>query len=283
MVLTTTQLRQEYAPPCDGASVTISLHGAGKIVVAAITANAFIALNQCLMKWDYKTRKADTGAYNCRKITGGSGWSLHAYKIAADLNWQSNPYGPRLVTDMPRGMIDDILAIRTNSGARVFGWGGYYKGNKDAMHFEVVCSKADLRSGINKATVPGGKAQPQEDDLANVTDEEKKRLFDAIERIDRRIDGLVNEGAFKYAVGLGDMNWILVSDSGALAQLIWYGGWKVEVLLESGVKKQRPAIIREAAGIIGRIDVFVELEEGGIFCVTFDPAVGRWNSAMVSG
>jgi peptidoglycan hydrolase-like protein with peptidoglycan-binding domain len=91
---------------------------------------------------------------NCRKITGGSGYSLHAYGIAADLNWSTNPYGSRLVTDMPGAMIADIKAIRTNNGKQVFRWGGDYKGNKDAMHFEVICTPADLATGLQGGPTP---------------------------------------------------------------------------------------------------------------------------------
>lgn len=85
---------------------------------------------------------------NCRKITGGTGYSLHAYGIALDICWNTNPYGPVLKTDMPPAMVDEILAIRTNNGQQVWGWGGNYRGNKDAMHFEIVCTPGDIRTGI---------------------------------------------------------------------------------------------------------------------------------------
>jgi hypothetical protein len=105
-------------------------------------------LNDILVSWDYRTRSADTGAYNCRQITGGSGYSLHAYGIALDLNWQSNPYGPTLITDMPQGMVNEITGLRTNNNCRVWEWGGSWSNNKDAMHYEVDCSPADLATGI---------------------------------------------------------------------------------------------------------------------------------------
>lgn len=83
-----------------------------------------------------------------------------AIAIAVDINWQSNPYGSRLVTDMPRNMIEDILAIRTRNGKQVWGWGGNYRRNKDAMHLELVCSPADLATGIDPASVRGGGQTP---------------------------------------------------------------------------------------------------------------------------
>jgi len=135
----------------------VPLYGQGVITVDKRTVSAFLALSACLRAHDYRTRRADTGAYNCRRITGGSGYSLHAYGIAADLNWSTNPYGKRLVTDMPPAMRDAIKAIRTRGGHLVFRWGGDYSGNKDAMHFEVVASPAELATGIDPNTVPGAR------------------------------------------------------------------------------------------------------------------------------
>lgn len=169
MVLATSALRNLWAPACGRKGRTYTA--------------AYRALDTVMHRHDYHPRPGVTGAYNCRKITGGSGYSLHAYgvgdiftfwtgvrcatSLAVDINWDTNPYGPRLVTDMPRPMIDDIQAIRTNSGAQVWRWGGYYRGNKDAMHFEIVCSPSDLATGIDPATVRSATpdAAPQEDDI----------------------------------------------------------------------------------------------------------------------
>lgn len=148
MAYTTTQLRVLWSPVCSGPWARVALWGEGVVTVRATIVDAVKALDKCLMKHQYETRKADTGAYNCRAITGGTAYSLHAYGIALDINWLTNPYGPALITDMPMGMVRDILAIRTNSGHQVWGWGGLYSGNKDAMHFEIVCSPAQLATGI---------------------------------------------------------------------------------------------------------------------------------------
>ncbi|MBK6368230.1 MAG: M15 family metallopeptidase [Polaromonas sp.] len=78
--------------------------------------------------------------------------SLHSYGTAIDINWQTNPYGHHLITDMPIGMIEDIEAIETVGGVQVWRWGGRYRGNKDAMHFEVVASPAELVRGIRSTT-----------------------------------------------------------------------------------------------------------------------------------
>lgn len=156
-MLSTSALRNAWAPACNaGSFVRLPLHGAGAITVDRRCVEAFAALNAALRHHDYRTRKADTGAYNCRKITGGKGYSLHAYGIAADLNWNTNGYttGP-IITDMPSAMVADIKAIRTNNGKTVFRWGGDYRSVKDAMHYEVVCTPADLATGIKASTVAG--------------------------------------------------------------------------------------------------------------------------------
>lgn len=142
---------------------------------------AYAALDACFRAFAYEVRAKDTGAYNCRRITAGRGWSLHAYgpgdrfafwtysllnrvkiatALAVDVNWLSNPYGPRLVTDMPRAMIDAVLRIRTNDGQQVWRWGGDYSGNKDGMHFEIVCSPTSLATGIDQRTVPDAQVTP---------------------------------------------------------------------------------------------------------------------------
>ncbi|HEU0298592.1 MAG TPA: peptidoglycan-binding protein, partial [Longimicrobium sp.] len=113
------------------------------------------ALGLVMQAFQYVVRRGDTGAYNCRRITGGTGSSLHSHGIAIDVNWNTNPYRAdnRLVTDMPRAMVNAALAIRTNNGKEVWGWGGNYRTVKDAMHYEIVCTPADLATGINWSTV----------------------------------------------------------------------------------------------------------------------------------
>jgi hypothetical protein len=154
MSRTTAQLRRLWAPACAGKE-DVFLH-------------AYVALDEVMHKHGYRPRAGVTGAYNCRKITGGSGYSLHAYgpgsrfvfwtkvavttAVAVDVNWDRNPYGPHLVTDMPRAMVDEVCAIETVDGVIVWRWGGYYETNKDAMHFEIVASPAELKRGIAGAS-----------------------------------------------------------------------------------------------------------------------------------
>lgn len=155
----TSTIRAWWAPACTGPWATVSLNGYGKVSVRPAIVEATKALNTVLKAYRYSTRAGDTGAYNCRRITGGTGYSLHAYGIALDINWTTNPYSSTLRTDMLRPgdhqMPYRIQAIRTNSGKQVWRWGGTYSGSKDAMHYEVVCSPADIRTGINWRTVYG--------------------------------------------------------------------------------------------------------------------------------
>lgn len=149
MARTTNQLRALWYPPCKGPWARVKLNGEGYVNVRPAIVDAVRALDTVFVRWGYRTRLGDTGAYNCRKITNGDDWSLHAYATAIDANWQTNPYGPVLITDMPIEMIVAIERIRTRSGAPVWRWGGRFAGNKDAMHFEVVASPAEIASGID--------------------------------------------------------------------------------------------------------------------------------------
>ncbi len=134
-------------------------------------AAAYRALDAWLKHYGYRPGYG-TGAANCRAITGGTGYSLHAYfgtddftfwngyriplmALAVDINPPRNPYSTRLITDMPRAMVDAICHVRTNTGHQVWHWGGYFSGHKDAMHYEVTCTPGQLSTGILRSTLPG--------------------------------------------------------------------------------------------------------------------------------
>jgi hypothetical protein len=57
--------------------------------------------------------------------------SLHAYGAAVDVNWDTNPMGKILVTDLPRTLVD---AFRNHG----WEWGGDWTGVKDPMHFQYA-------------------------------------------------------------------------------------------------------------------------------------------------
>jgi peptidoglycan hydrolase-like protein with peptidoglycan-binding domain len=148
---TTSELRRLWAPACQRELTVLLLHSGARVSVAAPAAEAFRALDGIMQSIPYAPRARDTGGFNCRKITGGRGHSLHAFGIAVDYNWNSNPFRAdgKLITDMPPKMVAAAKAVRTKSGAPVFRWGGDFKSVKDAMHFEVVATPRELASGID--------------------------------------------------------------------------------------------------------------------------------------
>lgn len=164
--------------------------------VAARYLDELRALDYLMHRHGYRPRAGVTGGYNCRNSTGSSTTkSTHSLgpgvpftfwtgvKIttagATDVNSDKNPYGPRLVTDMPFDMVREIEAVRTVSGAQAFRWGGRYTGNKDAMHYENIAPPHDLASGIDWQTVAGwtggttnqgDTVKLDEDDFARIQD-----------------------------------------------------------------------------------------------------------------
>lgn len=90
----------------------------------------------------------NTSAFNCRPVTGGSGWSQHAYGTAVDLNPVQNPYvddgevlppaGEAYVDrgDRRPGMIGRPGHATAAFDARGWTWGGDWSSLKDWMHFQ---------------------------------------------------------------------------------------------------------------------------------------------------
>lgn len=162
-MLTTPQLRVAWTPACDPSVLAVvELVQGVRVQCRASVATAVRALGRVLEAHDYPVRAGDTGGYNCRQITAGTGHSLHAFGIAIDINWNSNPFRKDnvLVTDMPKVMVRNILRIRTNNGKQVWGWGGHYRTVKDAMHYEIVCAPEDLATGIDWDTVQQAPLRP---------------------------------------------------------------------------------------------------------------------------
>ncbi|HKD28430.1 MAG TPA: M15 family metallopeptidase, partial [Xanthobacteraceae bacterium] len=173
---------------CSADEMQIIPFGPDRILIAPPTTDAWRALASVMQSHAYQIRPEDTDSYNCRQITGGTGRSLHAFGIALDVNWTTNPYREtpdrRKVrfsdkptqaeratdvklqiadTDMTPEMIDDVSEIKTNNGKRVFEWGGSWTTVKDPMHFELDVTPDELASGIDWNTVkqPAGQTAPQ--------------------------------------------------------------------------------------------------------------------------
>lgn len=92
----------------------------------------------------------NTSAFNCRRTTGGSSWSVHAYGRAIDINPVQNPYvtssvvlppaGARFVDrslDEP-GMIHDGDAVVRAFAAIGWEWGGHWSSLKDYQHVSAT-------------------------------------------------------------------------------------------------------------------------------------------------
>jgi hypothetical protein len=93
----------------------------------------------------------NTSAFNCRAVTGGSGWSQHAYGWAIDINPIQNPYITNNGTVLPpqgaayvdrsrkvRGMVHDGDVVVRAFAAIGWEWGGHYQSVKDYQHFSAT-------------------------------------------------------------------------------------------------------------------------------------------------
>ncbi len=98
---------------------------------------------------DYASIEADnTSAFNCRRATGASTWSQHAYGRAIDLNPLENPYVSGGTTSHPRslpyldrrprrGVIVEGGVVTRAFDARGWEWGGRWGGIRDYQHFSA--------------------------------------------------------------------------------------------------------------------------------------------------
>lgn len=150
---------ENWGPGCDP-TVIVSAYwiaGAPKIQCHRDAVSAFRALGRIFRRHHYVIRPEVTGCYNCRPITGGTAPSAHSQGIAIDANWDTNPYRTdRLVTDMPRPMIEAGEALVTLDGVKAFRWGGDWDGrpetpqsNYDGMHWEVMCTPSEAAAGFD--------------------------------------------------------------------------------------------------------------------------------------
>lgn len=163
---------------CRPDRMTTIAFGPDQILVVPETRDAWTALATVMLAHAYDIRTNDTDSYNCRTIKDGKGKSLHSFGIALDVNASHNPFKhthdnravifsgkPTQVerdedvrlgladTDMTPAMIQDVLAINTTAGQRVFEWGGNWNSIKDAMHFEIDLTPAELARGIDQGSV----------------------------------------------------------------------------------------------------------------------------------
>ena len=91
----------------------------------------------------------NTSAYNCRRTTGGTAWSEHAYGRALDVNPVQNPYvrGTTVLPATGRPYVDRTRArpgmvLAGGPVVRAFAdvgwqWGGSFRNLKDYQHFSA--------------------------------------------------------------------------------------------------------------------------------------------------
>lgn len=95
-------------------------------------------------------RDNNTSAFNCRLLPGGTGWSLHSYGRAVDVNPLVNPYlasGGDLEPTTAAAYLDrtrdDPGMLRPGDAAvraftdRGWRWGGAWRDPVDYQHFEI--------------------------------------------------------------------------------------------------------------------------------------------------
>jgi hypothetical protein len=93
----------------------------------------------------------NTSAFNCRRTTGGTRWSEHAYGRAIDINPVQNPYVRADGTALPpagqrytdRGLGEPGMIVAGDVVVQAFrsigwGWGGDFRSVQDYQHFSAT-------------------------------------------------------------------------------------------------------------------------------------------------
>ncbi len=204
---------ENYGKPCIGADIVKCEWYPGltknQINVHDGTQRLWQALGAVMLAYNYQVPTSYVGAYACRNITGGSSISRHSWPLAMDVNAATNPYinhaGSRTIrwgseTDMPAAMIREIESI-TAAGIQAFTWGGRWSTLKDAMHFLVRVTMAEIAKGVKapRGFYEGGGSAPGGEELSQL------RLGDsgnAVEKHQKALNvwndelGLVEDGEF---------------------------------------------------------------------------------------
>lgn len=122
--------------------LTITLANGVRLTVRReISTLVRLLLNEALRR-GYVIRRADSGGFNCRAITGTLIPSNHSWGLAVDLNWQLNPMGTHQ-TNMPTWLVSLMWEFG-------FYWGGWYA-SPDPMHYEYVGTPAQAAVHTSRA------------------------------------------------------------------------------------------------------------------------------------
>jgi len=135
---------------------TITFLGRRPVKIVSFCEDAWKAAEVALVASGYPPAKI-VGSYNCRRIAGSTGYSLHSYRVALDIDPALN-FRERVLHwgrhKLTRAQANSLEAIRTINGKQVF-YAGWRFRHHDPMHFQLCCSPADIMTGINPATVKG--------------------------------------------------------------------------------------------------------------------------------
>ena len=126
--------------------------------VPRAAAAAYRLLAELLADEGYNVFSSAAYAGKERKIANRNTYSSHAWGLAIDINpsinerrnipwstWIARPASPALFA----AARNITTKIRTrSSNTRVFGWGGYWSGNKDYMHFEMLATRRQCLEGV---------------------------------------------------------------------------------------------------------------------------------------
>ena len=187
----TSEQRRAWAPACNAANcVTIPLYGEGRVTVDRRTANAVAALNAKLQAHRYPTRRNDTGAYQLPgRITNGTDKLPRRTPTASPSTSTGRPTRIRarcertmLACDGQRHQGDP----HCTNGKPVWRWGGDYRGNKDSMHYEIICSPADLATGIAGAP-PKPVPKPPATEGFDLSDAQYKEIVKRLDAIEKEV------------------------------------------------------------------------------------------------
>ena len=136
--------------------------GAVQLRVHPKTRQIWRAVAATMHYFGYPFREQAGGSVVCRRITGGTGTTLHAHGIAVDWNPSKNAYRKSWgviqwgrQTDMPAAMVRAIEAITLTNGRHPVQWGGRWTNTKDPMHYQVAVL-ADQLAPVNLASLPRG-------------------------------------------------------------------------------------------------------------------------------
>lgn len=146
-----------YSSPPIGFQVPSNTHPAQtssvNITCNATAIPAFRLLADVLADHGYEVFPGQTGAYNYRVIAGTNILSVHSWGLAIDVNWNLNAVNlpsSSIASNFKAAAEEIVNTIFTNNGQRVFRWGGHWSSKKDWMHFEVVCTAADIKTGVHR-------------------------------------------------------------------------------------------------------------------------------------